>query len=511
MSNQPKQPRNPSPAQAKKDKAESNILKQRREKAARLADSGIALYPNGYVPSHKLGRLAEEYQGHDKEALERVAEKFTVAGRMMAFRSFGKAAFGRLQDVTGDLQIYVQREKLGVDDYKLFKSYDIGDVVGVTGTLFRTKTDELTIDVESAVLLTKSVRPLPEKYHGLSDTETRYRQRYVDLMVNPEVRETFILRSKIIRAIRDFFEGRGYLEVETPMMQPIAGGATAKPFKTFHNALGMELFLRIAPELYLKRLVVGGLERVFEINRNFRNEGISTQHNPEFTMLEHYQAYATFEDFMDLTEELFAQVAEEVHGTTKITYQGQEVDLSPPFKRLTFADSLTELGGAPQEVLTDPEAALKFARSLGGDFPAKETHAKLLEKIFDIVAEPKLIQPTFITHYPVALSPLSRRNDDDPAVVDRYELFVTGRELANAFSELNDPEDQADRFKMQLEFKEAGDDEAHPMDEDYIRALEYGLPPTAGQGIGIDRLVMLLTDSPSIRDVILFPLLRPEA
>ena len=497
-------------SQQQKPAEEGSLIQQRKEKAARLAEQGVPLYPNGFTPSHDLNRILEEYGVQSKDDLEKLDRTFTLAGRIMALRKFGKAAFVHLQDRTGRLQAYFRKDILGEKAFDLFKALDVGDIVGVTGRLFRTKTDELTLEAATLILLTKSIRPLPEKWHGLADTETRYRQRYVDLMINPQVKETFVKRSRIVQSLRKFFDARDFIEVETPMMQPLAGGATAKPFETHHQAMDMDLFLRIAPELYLKRLVVGGLERVYEINRNFRNEGISTKHNPEFTMLEFYQAYATFEDLMNLTEDLFATVATEVCGSTRITYQGTEVDLAPPWKRITFADSLTQVGGAPPQVMTDQQAALEFARTFGGDFPAKESHAKLLEKLFDLAVEPKLIQPTFITHHPTAISPLSRRNDADPSVVDRFELFITGRELANAFSELNDPVDQAERFRMQVEAKAAGDDEAHPMDHDYIRALEYGLPPTAGQGVGIDRLVMLLTDEPSIRDVILFPLLRAE-
>ncbi|HDR46570.1 MAG TPA: lysine--tRNA ligase, partial [Geoalkalibacter subterraneus] len=356
----------------------------------------------------------------------------------------------------------------------------------------------------------KSLRPLPEKWHGLTDVETRYRQRYLDLMVNPEVRDVFLKRSRIIGLIRDFMRDRGFLEVETPMMQPVAGGATARPFKTYHNTLKMDLFLRIAPELYLKRLVVGGMERVFEINRNFRNEGISIQHNPEFTMMEFYQAYATYEDLMDFTEELICSVASDVCGTLNLTYGGKEVDLSPPWKRLTFKQSIVEYGKVSEDVLEDRARALEYAQSLGLDLDSRMGLGKILTEIFDEVVEPHLWHPTFITQYPTEVSPLSRKNDADPEVVDRFELFMVGRELANAFNELNDPLDQRERFEQQLAEKEAGDEEAHAMDDDYVRALEFGLPPTAGEGIGIDRLVMLLTDSASIRDVILFPQLRPE-
>lgn len=488
----------------------TDVLARRREKAAQLAAEGVNLYPNDFRPTARLGELAVKYENHDNDALEK-EPAYAAAGRIILLRRFGKAGFAKLQDGTGTLQIHFAKDQLTEPDFKLFKKgLDVGDVIGCVGPLFRTKTGELTVAVKEMRLLTKSIRPLPEKWHGLTDTEARYRQRYVDLIINRPVRDTFVKRSRIIKSIRRFFEGYDFLEVETPMMQAVPGGATAKPFQTHHNALDMDLFLRIAPELYLKRLVVGGMDRVFEINRNFRNEGISTKHNPEFTMLEFYWAYKTFEDNIELTEKMFAQVAQDVLGTTKVTYQGSEIDLTPPWKRVGFHESLVEIGGAPAEILTDEDKAREFAAKLGGDYPARDSHAKLLEKVFDILVEPKLIQPTFITDYPTAISPLSRRNDQDPSIVDRFELFITAREMANAFSELNDPEDQRGRFEDQLAEKAKGDDEAHPMDEDYIRALEYGLPPTAGEGVGIDRLVMLLTDSPSIRDVILFPLLRPE-
>ncbi len=488
----------------------TDVIAQRKAKAARLAEEGVALFPNDFKPTHSLGEIRAAFDGKSKEELEADETSFAVAGRMMAIRSFGKAAFVKLQDRSGHLQAFIKKDSLTEDEFKLFKQLDVGDIVGLTGPLFRTKTDELTIEAKTFRLLAKSMRPLPEKWHGLTDKETRYRQRYVDLMVNPEVRQVFYKRTRIIKALREFLDDHGFIEVETPMMQPIPGGATARPFSTHHNALDMDLYLRIAPELYLKRLVVGGLERVYEINRNFRNEGISLQHNPEFTMLEFYMAYATFEDLMDLTERLIAYAADKVCGSSTISYDGQEIDLAPPWPRYRFDEALIELGGVDERVLTDEKAALDFVRTMEADFPAKGSHAKLLEKIFDLTVEPKLIQPTFITHYPTAISPLSRRNDDDPEVVDRFELFCVGREMANAFSELNDPEDQRARFEAQLEAKAAGDEEAHPMDEDYIRALEYGLPPTAGEGVGVDRLVMLLTDCQSIRDVILFPLLRPE-
>jgi len=488
----------------------TDLFELRQAKAAELTAQGVQLYPNDFKPSQRLGQIVEAFGQLDDEELGRLNDRPAVAGRMMAVRSFGKAAFVKLQDATGQLQAYIRRDRLSQSEFALFQKLDLGDIVGLTGHLFRTRTGELTLEAASLRLLAKSLRTLPEKWHGLTDKETRYRQRYLDLMVNPEVRRVFSQRSRIIQALRRFFDQRGFLEVETPMMQPVPGGATARPFRTHLKALDMALYLRIAPELYLKRLVVGGFERVYEINRNFRNEGISVQHNPEFTMLEFYMAYATFEDLMSLSEELFAQVAEEVTGATKVTYGGQEIDLTPPYARLSFAAALTGLGQVPEQALEDRDAAEGFARKLGAEFPAKESHAKLLEKLFDLTVEPKLVQPTFITHYPVAISPLSRRNDANPSVVDRFEFFIAGREMANAFSELNDPVDQEARFKDQLALRAAGDDKAHPMDRDYIRALEYGLPPTAGQGIGVDRLVMLLTDSPSIRDVILFPLLRAE-
>jgi lysyl-tRNA synthetase class 2 len=428
----------------------------------------------------------------------------------MARRDFGKAAFIQVQDRKGRLQVYVARDVVGDESFEQFKKFDLGDIVGLSGTPFRTKTGELSLRADAIRILTKSLQPLPEKWHGLTDVETRYRQRYLDLIANPEVGETFRARSRIIGLIRQFMLGRDYLEVETPMMQPIAGGATAKPFITHHNTLKMDLFLRIAPELYLKRLVVGGFERVFEINRNFRNEGISIQHNPEFTMMEFYQAYATYKDLMDLTEELICHVAREVVGKLVFTYGGKEVNLTPPWDRLTVREAIVKYGNIDPSILEDREQLLQVAAGLGLELDKNIGHGKLLTELFDAVAEPKLWHPTFITEYPTEVSPLSRKNDANPEVVDRFELFIVGRELANAFSELNDPLDQKERFLKQLAEKEAGDEEAHAMDEDYIRALEHGLPPTAGEGIGIDRLVMLLTDSASIRDVILFPQLRPE-
>ncbi|WP_225072281.1 lysine--tRNA ligase [Desulfuromonas sp. CSMB_57] len=487
------------------------ILMQRRAKLEEFRQQGVNPFANDFEVTATTGAVREAHEGEDAATLEVINHHYSLAGRIMAKRDFGKAAFIQLQDRSGRLQVFVSRDEIGEDTFRLFRKFDIGDVVGVAGKPFRTKTGELSLRAESIRLLTKSLQVLPEKWHGLTDVETRYRQRYLDLMVNPEVREVFAKRSRIITLIRNFMVEHDFLEVETPMMHPVAGGATAKPFVTHHNTLKMDLFLRIAPELYLKRLVVGGFERVFEINRNFRNEGISIQHNPEFTMMEFYQAYATYETLMDFTERLICHVAEEVVGSLKFAYGEREVDLTPPWKRLTIKEAICQYGKVAAEVLEDPAATRAYARGLGLEVEDGIGHGKLLTEIFDEVAEPQLWHPTFITQYPTEVSPLSRKNDADPTVVDRFELFIVGRELANAFSELNDPVDQKGRFLQQLAEKEAGDEEAHAMDEDYIRALEYGLPPTAGEGIGIDRLVMLLTNSASIRDVILFPQLRPES
>lgn len=487
------------------------VMRERMEKAEEIEREGVPLYPNGYSVTHHIKDLIETYTGKTSEELEAEPSSFTIAGRIMAIRSFGKSIFMHVMDAGGKLQLYLQKNKLDKESYELAGKLDIGDIIRVSGYLFLTRTNELTLLLQELALLTKSLRSLPEKYHGLKDVEIRYRQRYVDLIVHETVRDTFRKRAKIVQTMRQFLSDREFLEVETPMMQQIPGGATAKPFKTFHNALSMDLYLRIAPELYLKRLLVGGFERVFELNRNFRNEGISTQHNPEFTMLEFYQAYATYEDLITLTEELFVALAQTVNdGKLEVEYQGNTIDLTPPWRRYTLLESIVEIGNIPRSVLEDPRKTMEKARSLGIEIERFEGHGKLLTKIFDEVVEPKLIQPAFITHYPLEVSPLSRRNDADPTVTDRFELFMAGREIANAFSELNDPRDQAERFRGQLEAKQAGDEEAQDMDEDYIRALEYGMPPAAGEGIGIDRVVMLFTDSASIRDVILFPHLRPE-
>jgi lysyl-tRNA synthetase class 2 len=487
----------------------SELLLQRRRKVNALWEAGINPYPNDFKPQHTAAQISAKYD--QQEQIDEPDAEYVLAGRMLARRSFGKAAFIQLQDRSGRIQVYVRKDDIGEEVFSQFESLDIGDIVGVTGFPFRTKTGELSVHARSIRLLVKSLLPLPEKFHGLTDVETRYRQRYVDLIVNPEVREIFVKRSRIVNLIRQFMTSREFLEVETPMMQPIPGGATARPFVTHHNALDMQLFLRIAPELYLKRLVVGGFERVFEINRNFRNEGISVRHNPEFTMMEFYQAYATYEDLMNFTEELFCHVAQEVLGTLELNYQGMEISFQRPWRRLTVREAILEYGDIEPKQLDDKDLALAYARSIGLDLSDDIGYGKLLMEIFEEVAEHKLIQPTFVTAYPTEVSPLSRKNDHNPYIVDRFELMIGGREIANAFSELNDPVDQKERFLAQVAEKDKGDEEAHYMDEDYVRALEYGLPPTAGEGIGIDRLVMLLTDSASIRDVILFPQLRKEA
>lgn len=486
----------------------SELLLQRRRKVDALWEAGINPYPNDFKAAHTSADLFVAF-GNLQEIPEQSAT-FTIAGRIIARRSFGKAAFVQIQDRKGRMQLYVRKDTLGDEAFATFDSFDIGDIVGASGWPFRTKTGELSLHVTEIRLLTKSFLPLPEKFHGLTDVETRYRQRYVDLIVNPEVREVFVKRSRIINLIREFMVNNDFLEVETPMMQPIPGGATARPFVTHHNALDMQLYLRIAPELYLKRLLVGGFDRVFEINRNFRNEGISIRHNPEFTMMEFYRAYATFEDLMDFTEDLLCHVAQELLGSLDVAYQGQTISFARPWKRLTVQEAILEYGDIDAKTLQDRDLAYAYAQSIGLDLPEDIGYGKLVTEIFEEVAETKLIQPTFITAYPTEVSPLSRKSDLDPEIVDRFELFIAGRELANAFSELNDPVDQKERFLAQVAAKDKGDEEAHYMDEDYIRALEYGMPPAAGEGIGIDRLVMLFTDSPSIRDVILFPQLRKE-
>jgi lysyl-tRNA synthetase class 2 len=490
---------------------ENAIIAERRQKLAALRASGQA-FPNDYRRSALAADLHGNHGHADGAALEAAAVEVAVAGRLMLKRVMGKACFGTLQDMSGRIQLYVTLDGVGAGALDAFKRYDLGDILGARGTLFRTKTGELSVKCSEVRLLSKSLRPLPEKFHGMTDTEQRYRQRYVDLITNAESRDVFVKRSRIVQAIREFFVARGYLEVETPMMHPIPGGAAARPFVTHHNALDTELYLRIAPELYLKRLVVGGFERVFEINRNFRNEGISTRHNPEFTMLEFYEAYRDYRDLMDLTEALFREVAQKVVGTTTVTYQGETIELGRPFDRLTMAEAIHKYNPQyPLHELGKPEYLRVALAPFDVEVFPTDGLGLLQLKLFEATTEEKLVQPTFIVAHPTDVSPLARASDANPAVTDRFELFITRRELANGFSELNDPEDQAARFRAQVAAREAGDEEAMFYDADYVRALEYGLPPTAGEGIGIDRLVMLLTDSPSIRDVILFPQLKREA
>ena len=485
-------------------------IEVRRQKLAKLREAGHKIYPNDFRPNHTTAEVISKFNECSEEDLPSVATDIVLAGRIMGIRKFGKASFFHLQDRRGRLQVYARKDRLGDEGYALFQSFDVGDIVGVSGHLFRTKTKELTLEAESLRLLAKCLRPLPEKWHGLADVEARYRQRYVDLMVNPEVRDVFETRSRILRLVRKFFEERDFLEVETPMMQAIPGGAAARPFTTHHNALDLELFLRIAPELFLKRLLVGGIERVFELNRNFRNEGISVRHNPEFTMLEFYQAYATFEDLMRLTEELFVSLANEVTGSLQIPYGEHLIDLKPPWRRMTIADAIALYGSVETKEIATVGGLQSFAKSQGLQVDVNAPYGALLVEVFEEVAEAKIIQPTFISGDPIEVSPRARKTENNPALVDRFELFIAGRELANAFSELNDPADQRQRFVEQMKARAAGDDTANPIDEDYLRALEYGMPPAAGEGIGIDRLVMFFTNSASIRDVILFPLLRPQ-
>ena len=491
---------------------ENRLIAERRAKLQALKGEGQA-FPNDFRPDATASGLHERFGEASADDLEQQQAGFSVAGRMMAKRVMGKLAFVRLQDGSGAIQLMVQRDQLPEGVFQQFKQWDIGDIVGASGVMVRTQKGELSVRVSELRLLTKSLRPLPEKWHGLTDTETRYRRRYVDLIMNEDSRRVFKLRSRMITFIRRFMEspGRDFLEVETPMMHPIPGGATARPFVTHHNALDLQMYLRVAPELYLKRLTVGGLERVYEINRNFRNEGVSTRHNPEFTMLEFYWAYADFNDLMDLTEQMLRELAEELMGSSAIEYQGQSIDFGPSFQRYTVEEAVRSFN--PD--LAD--ADLWDLETLRGACRSRELHVednwgpgKLMTELYEATVERKLIQPTFMTAYPTEVSPLSRRNDDDPRITDRFELIVAGSEIANGFSELNDPEDQAERFRAQVANKEAGDLEAMHYDEDYVRALEYGMPPTGGEGVGIDRLVMLFTDSASIRDVLLFPYMRPE-
>jgi lysyl-tRNA synthetase class 2 len=491
----------------KKNKVPS-LTESRRAKLSEIQSLGISPFATGFTPSIASDEFRDRYSFVTEE--ESSEDILRMVGRIMASRVLGKAAFLKLQDAAGDYQAYLARDFVGKDAFKFLKKLDVGDIVGIEGTPFRTRTGELSILAREVTLLTKSLRPLPEKWHGLTDVETRYRQRYVDLIVNPAVRESMRKRSLIVTHLREFLCSRGFLEVETPMMQPIPGGATAKPFETYHHSLDRNLYLRIAPELYLKRLLVGGFDKVFEINRNFRNEGISTQHNPEFTMLEFYQAFATYHDLMEMTEEMIRTLAEEILGTATFPYGDREIDLGGRWERITVRDALLKHAGITEQEIEDRTVMLAKARAMGLEISDDSPLGKIRMEIFDEKVEPLLWGPVFVHQYPVEVSPLARRNEQDPTVTDRFELYMAGREIANAFTELTDPVDQRERFEAQVMAREAGDEEAHFLDEDFLRALEYGMPPAAGEGVGIDRLVMLLTDSHSIRDVILFPHMRPE-
>ncbi len=475
----------------------------RREKLDKYREAGVYPFGQRFVVKEKAATIKENFRDYNGQPV-------VIAGRIMTIRSHGKTAFANLRDVTGDIQVYFRKDVLGEEVYALVKMLDMGDVVGIEGHVFLTHTGEVTVKVEKYTLLTKSLRPLPEKWHGLTNTELRYRQRYVDLIVNPEVRETFKRRTQILQAIREYYVNHDFMEVETPMMHAIPGGAAARPFITHHNALDIDIYMRISPELYLKRLIVGGLDRVFEINRSFRNEGIDNRHNPEFTMVESYQAYGNYEDVIELTENIVAYCAQKVLGTTKITYQDTEIDLTPPWNRITMQEGVKKYAGEDFSTVTTVEEARAIADRLNVEYGANDGIGKILNNCFEEYVEENLIQPTFVYGHPKEISPLAKANQENPFETERFEAFVFGRELANGFSELNDPIDQRERFEAQLKEREAGDDEAHRMDEDYITAMEYGLPPTAGLGIGIDRLVMFLTDSSSIRDVLLFPLMKPE-
>ena len=487
----------------------ATFIRERLKKLEELTQEGIDPYPSTFPVTHETGAVKARYEAADDATLS-AAEGVALGGRVLSLRGHGKASFAHIQDRTGRIQIYVRQDTVGEAAYRLFRRVEVGDFLGVTGPLFRTKTGELTVQVETLALLAKALRPLPDKWHGLSDVEVRYRQRYVDLIANPPVAELFRRRARIIGEIRRFFDARGFLEVETPMMQPIPGRAAARPFVTHHNALGLTLYLRIAPELHLKRCVVGGLERVYEINRNFRNEGLDTQHNPEFTMLEFYQAYADYRDLMVLTEALLSQVVQTVCGSDTITYQGREIRFTPPWPRLSVEEGLVKLAGLLPDQVRTADGLRAAAEARGIPLNPAWGWAKLLVELFEALVEGQLFQPTFVTDFPAELSPLAKARPEDPRYVQRFELYVGGLEVANAYTELNDPREQRRRFEAQAKARAAGDEESHLMDEDYLRALEYGLPPTAGEGIGIDRLVMLLTDVPSIRDVILFPLMKPE-
>ncbi|HHY14394.1 MAG TPA: lysine--tRNA ligase [Thermoanaerobacterales bacterium] len=481
------------------------LMKQRFKKLDELRQMGVDPFGKRYERTHISDQVLAEFAKLEKDKVE-----VSIAGRIMAKRGHGKASFADIMDKAGNIQIYVSVDNIGEEQYEVFDKLDIGDIIGLKGTVFKTKKGEITISVSEFVLLCKSLRPLPEKWHGLKDVEIRYRQRYVDLIVNPEVRKTFEMRTKAVSAMRRYLDGLGFLEVETPILSSIAGGAVARPFKTYHNTLDMELYLRIAVELYLKRLIVGGLEKVYEIGKDFRNEGISTRHNPEFTMMELYQAYADYNDIMEITENTIAYMAKEVLGTTKVTYQGEEIDLAPPWERIPMVDAVKKYVGIDFNKFENIEDARKAAEEIGLTVEEGSSKGEIINLVFEEKVEEHLLQPTFITEYPIEVSPLAKKRDDDPTLTYRFEAFATRREIANGYSELNDPVDQKERFIGQAEQREAGKDDAHMYDEDYIRALEYGMPPTGGLGIGIDRVVMLLTDSYSIRDVILFPTMRPE-
>jgi lysyl-tRNA synthetase class 2 len=483
-------------------------LRVRREKMNTMRENGLDPFGKRFDRSHTSNELVTQYGELEKEDIEAKNLAVTLAGRIMTKRGKGKAGFAHLQDLTGQIQVYVRQDAIGEENYKLFDSADLGDIIGVTGTLFKTKVGELSVKVENFEFLTKALRPLPDKFHGLKDVEQRYRQRYLDLIMSQESKATFISRSRIIQSMRRYLDDHGYLEVETPMMHSIAGGASARPFITHHNALDMQLYMRIAIELHLKRLIVGGLEKVYEIGRVFRNEGVSTRHNPEFTMIELYEAYADYRDIMSLTENLIAHIAQEVVGSTTIQYGEYEVDLKPEWKRLHMVDAIKEYTGADFWKEMSVDEARDLAKEHGVEINNNMLYGHIVNEFFEQKVEEKLIQPTFIFGHPVEISPLAKKNDDDPRFTDRFELFIVAREHANAFTELNDPIDQRERFEAQLKEREQGNDEAHMMDEDFVEALEYGMPPTGGLGIGIDRLVMLLTNSPSIRDVLLFPLMR---
>jgi len=492
------------------DSDENHLIAERRAKLANWRAHDIA-FPNDFRRSAWAGDLSAAYGAMSAEELQEQAVRVRVAGRMRAKRVMGKTSFANLEDGSGAIQLFLQQQSLG-DAYQEFKTWDVGDVIGAEGILYRTNTGELSVRSDRLKLLTKSLRPLPDKWHGIADTELRYRRRYVDLIVNEDSRRVFVTRSRIVRYLRTFLDERGFLEVETPMLQPIPGGAAARPFKTHHNALNLDMYLRIAPELYLKRLTVGGFERVYEINRNFRNEGISTQHNPEFTMLELYQAYADYADLMEMVETLFQGLADELLGSRRLRYQGQEFDLSKPFARRSIEEIILDNNSHLDPMsIRDATYLRRVCDAMHIPHKAGDGAGKLQIEIFEKTGEHSLVQPTFAYAYPAEVSPLSRRNDEDPFITDRWEFFIGGRELANGFSELNDPEDQAQRFQEQVERKAAGDEEAMYFDLDYVRALEYGMPPAAGLGLGVDRLVMLFTDSPSIRDVLLFPHMRPES